>query len=436
MMILPLILIVLLSVLVFYCVFVMIKRGHDLHALAFVVLYVYTIFAQIGYAYFPALSDLIGAYFGPQLFYKFWVFMFFSFFVSFLIYRKTNPLNDVKYLYRVKLTRLKYGQYTFLFIAILLFIALRLYFFINRDLFAWGTGNSMGSMWFALGFGIFTICTFFLYIMFRNKLNKFKIRIWSFIIFVFFIIFVLSVSMAAGTRSNILYFFIAIAFYELSPIIKAIKYQRKKVLLFLFTGVLMINVLMILLEIRDKSSDVKFSSFLSSDSESAGSPDTVLATKFLMQDYYAPSHLLFISMQYNIVDPVETFKSNLANTFINLNYPYLTQTITDKIGKGYDRGEGWGYHLFVEGYNAMGWLGIFYNAIFWNLGLAFWCTLARSDNKEHNKAMLSIFIFLIVAEMRSGQTCGFIRMYMMILLPSLALLLLATNSRIAILKKH
>ena len=53
------------------------KRGHDLHALAFFMLYIYTIFAQIGYAYFPELSDLFGAYFGPMLFYKYWAFMFF-----------------------------------------------------------------------------------------------------------------------------------------------------------------------------------------------------------------------------------------------------------------------------------------------------------------------------------------------------------------------
>ena len=69
----------------------MINRHNDLHALAFLALYIYTIFAQIGYAYFPELSILTGAYFGPILFYKYWAFMFFSFVFSFVLYRRMNP---------------------------------------------------------------------------------------------------------------------------------------------------------------------------------------------------------------------------------------------------------------------------------------------------------------------------------------------------------
>ena len=80
---LPLILIIILSIFVLYCIKFMIKRGHDLHALAFFTLYIYTIFAQIGYAYYPEFSDLVGAYFGPKLFYKYWAFMFFFCFYVF-----------------------------------------------------------------------------------------------------------------------------------------------------------------------------------------------------------------------------------------------------------------------------------------------------------------------------------------------------------------
>ena len=72
---LPLFLIIILSLFVYYSIKVMIKRGHDLYALAFFSLYVYTIFAQIGYAYFRELSMLEDAYFGPQLFYDYWIFI-------------------------------------------------------------------------------------------------------------------------------------------------------------------------------------------------------------------------------------------------------------------------------------------------------------------------------------------------------------------------
>ena len=51
--------------------------------ISFFALYIYTVFAQIGYAYFPELSDVVGAYFGPTLFYKYWAFIFFLSFLPF-----------------------------------------------------------------------------------------------------------------------------------------------------------------------------------------------------------------------------------------------------------------------------------------------------------------------------------------------------------------
>ena len=61
---LPLFLIIIFSLFVYYCIKFMLKREHDLYALSFFSLYIYTIFAQIGYAYFPELSMFVDAYFG------------------------------------------------------------------------------------------------------------------------------------------------------------------------------------------------------------------------------------------------------------------------------------------------------------------------------------------------------------------------------------
>jgi hypothetical protein len=78
----------------------------------------------------------------------------------------------------------------------------------------------------------------------------------------------------------------------------------------------------------------------------------------------------------------------------------------------------------------MGFLGVFYNALFWNLGMLLWVRLSQSTNNAHNRAMLGITSFLIILAMR-GQTATFIQFYWMILLPGLVLLLLANNSTIA-----
>ena len=64
----------------------------------------------------------------------------------------------------------------------------------------------MGGPWFGIGFWIFTLCNFILYTLFRDKSNKIKKRLFSFIIFLFCFIFFLKVALASGIRSTILYF--------------------------------------------------------------------------------------------------------------------------------------------------------------------------------------------------------------------------------------
>lgn len=435
---LPLFLIVLLSLFVLYSVLFMLKRGHDLHALAFFALYIYTIFAQIGYAYFPELSDLVGAYFGPMLFYKYWAFMFFSFIFTFLLYRVMNRKNDKTDSYIVKLTRRNYGEYFFFLFVILLYISLNLYFVTNRGLFGYlqGGGNSLGGPWFGIGFWIFTITNFILYTLFRDSSNNTKKRIFSFIIFVLCILFYLKVAIAAGTRSDILYFFIAIAFYELSPFIKTLKYQKRKIFVAMAGGFLVISLLVILRDLRLQDDTVSFSSFAEFDNSESQFAEEDMSATILLQDYYLPSHTLFLSMQYSVIDPTEVIKSNFANSFVLLEYPFLTTTIRERAtGSREDRGVGWGYHYYVEGYNAMGMFGVFYNALFWNLGMILWIRLTQSNDRRHNKAMLSILVLIITLTMKS-QTSAFIQFYWMLLLPGLTLLLLSNNTMISFFQRR
>jgi hypothetical protein len=417
----------------------MLKREHDLYALSFFSLYIYTIFAQIGYAYFPELSMFVDAYFGPNLFYKYWAFMFFSFVFSFLLYKKFNFKVVKRYVYSVKPASKNYGEYFFFLIVITLYLMLNLYFYNNRVLFGYGGGQTMGSPWFGIGFLVFQTCTFILYMLFRDKSNRINKRVFSFIVFILCFLFYLQISVAAGSRSHILYFFIACAIYELSPIINTIKYKKRKVFMVLVSGIVVLNFLSTLRLIRNqnqqKGQDTNFSSLSNFDSSDSNNLDENLSSAILLQDYYLPSHTLFISLNHKIIDPIEVVKSNFANSFIGFDYPFLTNTIMER-GLGFDnvRGVGWAYHYFVEGYNAMGLNGVFYNALFWNLCMILWVRLTRSNNKKHNKSMLAI-LALIIALSVKGQTATFIRFYWLILLPALALLLLANNQKIAFFRR-
>ena len=141
-------------------------------------------------------------------------------------------------------------------------------------------------------------------------------------------------------------------------------------------------------------------------------------------------------MYYKIIDPIEVLISNSANSLIKLDYPFLTNKIVGRLnGNVEERGVGWAYHYFVEGYNAIGLLGVFYNALFWNLGMLLWIRLTQSNNLRHNRLMNCIPLFVIVQVMRS-QTSAFIQFYWLVLLPALLLIILANNWKISLFKRN
>jgi hypothetical protein len=414
---------------------VMLKRGHDLHALAFLTLYLYSIFAQIGYAYFPELSQLYDVYYGPSLFYAYWFFMFFSFVLTFLLYLKLNPIGYKKHSYIVKSTRRNYGEYLFFSIAILLYLALNLYFRQYRELFGYGGGTPMGGPWFGIGFWMYTLCNLILYTLFRDTKIKLKKRIFSLLLFIIYTLFFLQVTIASGVRSSILYFFISIFFYEFFPMVKTIKYNKRKILVFILGSFLLLDMLSSLRNLRIQGEDLDFSSLANEDQAESMFEYDEISTAILLQDYYLPSHTLFASIEYKIIVPLDVIKSNLANSLVGLDYPFLTITVVERAtGITDERGGGWAYHYFVEGFNAMGFLGVFYNAVFWNLGMLLWLRLGQSNNSMHNKVILSFSALVIMMVMRS-QTSAFIQFYWLILLSGSVLLLLANNSTIAFINR-
>lgn len=425
-MLLPALLITILSAFVFSCIRKMLKSGHDLHAFSFLILYVYTVFAQIGYAYFPELSIFIGAYFGEGLFYSYWGFMFLSFATTFWLFRifhKKTRQGNVFFLIKKK----NHGRFFFFFILFLLYIFITIYFKRNRDLFGYGGGTPMGSPLFGIIFWLYTLCCFIVFVLVRDLRNSKVFRIFYFLIFLISLELFLRVAIASGVRSTILYFFISLIFFEVYPLKESFKYQKKKLVFIVVFSVFLIGSLSILRTLRIQGKQIDYSSFTSYENKDSKFSNQELPALILLQDYYNPSHTLFISMHYSIIDPLEVLKSNVANSLVRMNYPFLSNTIVKRVKSiEDDRGAGWAYHYFVEGYNAFGLFGIFYNAIFWNFGFMLWTRLARSNDEIHNKSILAICSLIIALVMRS-QTSAFIQFYWLLLLPSTILLILANN---------
>lgn len=239
----------------------------------------------------------------------------------------------------------------------------------------------------------------------------------------------LRVALAAGNRTNILALFVAVGFYELSPLIVSLRKHRSKLLIIGIASIVLFNALFALLELRNFTNDISLSDLLEHESVRENRP---LAEKVLRQDYYAPSHTLFVAMDKNFVHPMEVIKSNSANFLIGLQQPYLTEILVGMAtGESQERGVGWASYLFTEGYCFMGMLGFLYNGLIWNLLLRLILFFSRSNNPLYNRFFYALTAYYVLIWVRT-QSCIMAQSLWFTYLPTLFLFSLAMNGRIRV----
>ena len=161
----------------------------------------------------------------------------------------------------------------------------------------------------------------------NNSLPK---RILAFCLFALCTIFFLRVTIAAGVRSTILYFLLSIAFYELFPMVNSIRFAKRKLFVFALIGLLFVSSMATLRVLRLQGEQINISSISNAEESESQFRDEGLPAQILKQDYFNPSHTLFVSMANNIIDPLEVIKSNAANALVMLNYPHLTTTVLER----------------------------------------------------------------------------------------------------------
>lgn len=146
-------------------------------------------------------------------------------------------------------------------------------------------------------------------------------------------------------------------------------------------------------------------------------------------DYYAPAHMLFAAIAYDFVRPMEVIKSNSANAFILLNYPYLHETVTDLFRLNVaNRAQGYAFYIFTEGWMAFGKLGFIYNWIIPTAGLMLWRNIARTNNPLINNVIIAVMACMMINLVRS-QSSFFIKYIYTFAVPALLFLALLVAFR-------
>ena len=420
---LPALLIFVLSLFVFYCIRFMVRHGEDIPAYFFLGFYLYTVFAQIGYVYYPELSKRL-AYYGEEAFYSYWTFIFLSFVSAFVFYLLIN-FNLARRPPTYWVSHSVYPKSAlFYLLSMVMFAFCAIFFYRNRNMFGWGSGTPMGSTYFVIVFRYFTISIFIVYVLLRQSFSKFKL-----LLLILYVSLFLRVALAAGNRTNILALFVAVGFYELSPLIVSLRKHRSKLLIIGIASIVLFNALFALLELRNFTNDISLSDLLEHESVRENRP---LAEKVLRQDYYAPSHTLFVAMDKNFVHPMEVIKSNSANFLIGLQQPYLTEILVGMAtGESQERGVGWASYLFTAGYCFMGMLGFLYNGLIWNLLLRLILFFSRSNNPLYNRFFYALTAYYVLIWVRT-QSCIMAQSLWFTYLPTLFLFSLAMNGRIRV----
>jgi hypothetical protein len=141
----------------------------------------------------------------------------------------------------------------------------------------------------------------------------------------------------------------------------------------------------------------------------------------MTKDWYAPAHILFAAISYNIIDPIEVVLSNASNALILVGHPYLQYGVTEAFNPGVaTRSAGYAFYIFTEGYMVLGMFGFIYNAILILLGFSMWKNFASTNNKEFNNVMLGLMGCMVVNLVR-GQSSYFVKYFYTFIMPSIFL---------------
>jgi hypothetical protein len=397
--------------------FIDVYRRDWYFGLVYLSLFVYVIFAIIGYVNFPELSMYIGAYFGRDVVGGFIVFIAMSFLGFYISFRILYP-----YTRRIRLIVCRSGsnwvRCSFLYVVMLHLLYLTAYLLFRGDLlnyssvasddFAKSQGVAFSLFIYLFKFSVVMLVV--LYCMSRMVsgvdfvLKAGLIRILLLLELSLFVV----IAAWIGNRSDIVSAFVGIVAFEFL----FARVGFRKILVVGVSLVAVIACLTFLEKIRG-----------------GALPEGDLMLSVLNKDYYAPAHILFAAMSMHFVDLWTVVSSNFCNAFVLLNYPYLTSIVASKFNpNAATKAANYAFYIFSEGYLALGWLGWIYNSTVVFLGFYAWRLFACCDNKVFRLFAGSILASQVINLVR-GQSSSLFKIGYMYLVPALIVFFIATGYR-------
>lgn len=414
------------EILIFFVGVAYIYPRDKLFGIYFFFLFVYGIFAQIGYLYFPEVSESIQAYFGPDVWLPCALFITASFLTFIVVFILVRPLMFALMPFQLQLRETRFRTlWRFIGICwVLLSTAYLLgYILFNSDSLSWYAAQQEDLINTDPGLALFIFLTKYqvgtlivLYRLAKQRIRLFPgIHCW--LPFLCSATLFLVGTFKLGNRTDVLALFIGFAVMTVSEFKLSFR-----ILIRAAVAIFALIALLLAVEATRYKDDAL--------------QEAPLSTRILSKDYYAPAHMLFAAAAYEYVDPDEVVASNLANAAVMLNYPYLQATVTNLFRPGVaTRSAGYAFYVLTEGFLFMGYWGFIYNGLVLVIALTIWRQLASSNSREFNLLMLGLLGCMVVNVVR-GQSSYFIKYLYTFVAPNVLLYLCVAGQDLRIRAKR
>ena len=409
----------------FFCVsfWLVLKTQDALFTVFYAFLFIYTVFTQIGYVFYPNIAIDMRVYFGIDIFYSYWLFVFFSFVTTVVLFfivrlvRMRHQITQLSANFVIKLPK-----QVFLFITGSYVIALSIIFLLNYEEIRYA---NVGNKWVSFMINSQPIIILTLYMKFRRFAHDYEKTASAIILSVAVILFML-ISLRAGQRLVGLSLLVGMLTFEFSPFKDILKKHSTRLLVMASIVFFFLFFAGRIVDLRNKYNGSVPIEALSEIFVFEQSKAPFDFESILRLDYFAPSSLIFVSMAHNWIKPEEVFRSNVYNYVVFTDYPYLQNILSEVANpvSSFSRSESYGYYILTEGFNFAGWLGIFYNAVMINVGLGLWRLFASTRDKSFNTCMTAVLAILVVSLVRAPSV-HFVRTIYLSIIPAAVLISLA-----------
>jgi hypothetical protein len=157
--------------------------------------------------------------------------------------------------------------------------------------------------------------------------------------------------------------------------------------------------------------------------------------RIIVNDYFAPAHVLFAAVAYDLQNPSEVFYSNFYNSLMFFDYPFLQKYITDYFYPGLTtRSASFALYIFAEGYLFAGYFAPIYNAAVITVMIYLWNLIPCTDNEKFNLILRSVLAAMVI-NLTRGQSSYFIKYIYLYFIPVFLILSITLGARFKFLRK-